>query len=94
MTVPTFNWRILKTLSNWAIYVNIVIWLLDWYHWSWLDESVMNNRTVGDAWLRREHLYVRIGLVSVALVITLRVTYWIIEYIHERRMVASDRGDG
>ena len=84
--------RVLKTLSNCAFAVNVVIWLLDWYHWSWLDESVMNNPAASAAWLQRRHWYARIGLASVALFLVLRISYWIIEYQQDRRRVIANRG--
>ena len=93
MGAGRFDWRILRTLSNCAIVVMMVIQAVDWYRWARLDESVMSNPALGATWLGRQHLYERIGWISLALTVGLRMCYWTIEFIHDRRL-ASNRGDG
>jgi hypothetical protein len=89
----TFKWRILRTLSNYAFVLVIIAQLLDWYQWFWLDESVMDDPIARVEWLQRRHLYDRIGMVSLILFLVLRITYWVIEYIRDRQMIASYEGD-
>ncbi|MGH9930225.1 MAG: hypothetical protein ACREA9_13515 [Pyrinomonadaceae bacterium] len=40
------------------------------------------------------HLYDRVGWISLALTAGLRVSYWTIDYVHDRRVMASNKGDG
>jgi hypothetical protein len=87
-----FNWRILSTLSNIAAVVLGVVWILDWYHWSGLEESVMDNPAARSVWLREQHLYTRIGLVAAAFMIGSKIAYWVIEYLHDRRMTTNKGG--
>jgi lysylphosphatidylglycerol synthetase-like protein (DUF2156 family) len=83
------NWRILKTLSNAAFYVFIVIQVLSFYHeYSW-DESLMDNPAAGAVWLQRRHLYLVIGMVAFALSLIFRISWWIIEYVDGRQLITN-----
>jgi hypothetical protein len=93
MEAGEFNWRILRTLSNCAFVVMAVILALGWYNDNQF-ESVMNDPTAKAYWVQTRHLYDRVGLVSMGLLIGLRICYWTIEYIHDRRMIAATKGDG
>ena len=88
MEPSTFKWRILRQLSNCAFVVLMIAYVLGWYHLSQLDDSVMNNPTVTAPWLVRRNLYDRIGITSAAIMVILRVSYWVIEYFYDRRTIA------
>ena len=90
MEASTFQWRILRQLSNCAFVVMMIAQVLDWYHWSLLDDSVMDNPAANAAWLARRNIYDRIGITSAALMVILRVSYWIIEYFYDRRTIARE----
>ena len=93
MEVSKSNWRILKTLSNAAFAVMMVIQGLWWYHaFSW-DESLMDNPAAGAVWLQRRHLYLVMGIVALALCLIFRITWWIIGYVYDRRLIAANKGD-
>lgn len=87
------NWRVLKKISNGAFVVMAVIWVLDWYNREQV-ELVINDPTAKAYWLQINHLYERIGWISLAIMVGLRVSYWTIEYIHDRRLMGSNKGDG
>ena len=70
----------------------MIVQVLDWYHWNQLDDSLMNNPTANAAWLVRRNLYDRIGITSAAIMVILRVFYWIIEYFYDRRTMAARQG--
>lgn len=92
MEEATFKWRPLKTLSNYAFVVMILVGVLDWYNYDQI-ELVVNDAIAKAYWLQVRHLYERLGLISAALMIGLRVSYWTIEYIHDRRVMAPSKGD-
>lgn len=83
MTISKFNWRILKTLSNCAFAVVIVIQVLDLYLYFYLDSAI--GTPLERVWLSRHHLYDGIGLVAFVLWLIFRISYWTIEYVHDRR---------
>ena len=85
MGTDRFNWRILKTLSNIAFWVLMFAQVLQWYQSSRLDEGVIANPALHSLWLSRQHLYIRIGVISAVVMVSLRIAYWIIEYIHDRQ---------
>ena len=87
-----FNWRALKTLSNYAFVVVILILVLNWYNYDQI-ELVVNDPIAKAYWLQVRRLYERIGWISLALTIALRITYWTIEYVQDRRVAAASKGD-
>src|SRR5260370_23371379 len=91
--VGTFNWRILRTLSNYAFVVCLVIGFLEWYRREQF-ELVMNDPTAKAFWRQTGNVYERIQWISLGLFIGLRICYLTIEYIHDRRMIATTKGDG
>ena len=93
MGTNKLNWRILKTLSNVAFYVLVLAQVLEWYQWSQLDEAVITDPALRSIWLSREHLYHRVGLISLIVMAILRIAYWIIEYIHDRQFRTVKEGD-
>jgi hypothetical protein len=83
------DWRILRPLSNFAVTVLTVIWIFDFFQDFALDESVMDDPVARKAWLGRQHWYTRIELVILALAIALRIAFWLIEYVNERRQISQ-----
>ena len=90
MDPRTFKWRILRQLSNCAFVVLMIAEGLGWYDLSRLDDSGINSPTVTAAWLARRNLYDRIGITSAAIMVILRVSYWVIEYLCDRRTIARE----
>jgi hypothetical protein len=52
----------------------------------------MDNPAARSVWLREQHLYTRIGLVAAAFMIGSKIAYWVIEYLHDRRMTTNKGG--
>jgi hypothetical protein len=77
-------------MSKFAFTVFAVVWILDFFHDFALDESVMADPVASQAWAGRQHLYTRIELVILASAITLRIAYWIFEYVNERRQIGRN----
>jgi hypothetical protein len=86
-----FNWRNLRTLSNCGFVVMMVVEILDWHN-SAQFESVMYDPGAKAYWLRVKHFYDVLGWISIAIFIGFRVSYWVIEYIYDRRNLAINRG--
>jgi hypothetical protein len=84
------DWRILRPLSNFAFTVLTVVWILDFVRDFTLNESVMDDPVASKAWLGRQRLYTRIELVVLALGIALRIAYWVIGYVNERRQISQN----
>jgi len=72
----------------------VITQLPGWYHRMQLDEATMDNPIARGAWSQRQHFYDRLGLISLLAFLALRIAYWILEYTHERRLVASNKGEG
>jgi hypothetical protein len=70
----------------------IFIGFLDWYNYGQM-EFVVNDPIAKAYWLQIRHLYETIGWISLALMIGLRVLYWTIEYIQDRRTMELSEGD-
>lgn len=87
-----FDWRVLKTLSNCALVVGTTIWVLDWYNYDQI-ELVVNDPVAKAYWLQIKHLYDKLELISLVLMIGLRVIYWTIDYLHNRRVTELSKGD-
>ena len=87
-----FNWLALKTISNYVFVVMIFIWALDWYNQEQI-ELVVNDPIAKAYWLQIRHLYERLEWISLALMVGLRISYWTIEYIRDRRVMVSSKGD-
>ena len=87
----SFKWLILRKLSTCAFVLLVITQLLDWYHRMQLDEATMDNPIARGAWSQRQHLYDRLGLISLLLFLALRIAYWILEYTHERRSLLLTR---
>ncbi|HBB98537.1 MAG TPA: hypothetical protein DC054_24405 [Blastocatellia bacterium] len=90
----SFKWRILRKLSTCAFVVMVITQLLGWYHLMQLDDATIDNPIARGAWSQRQHFYDRLGLISLLLFLALRIAYWILEYTHKRRLVASNKGEG
>lgn len=89
----SFKWPILRKLSTCAFVLWVITQLLDWYHGMQLDDATIDNPITKGAWIQRRHFYDRLGLISFLLFMVLRITYWIFEYTHERRLVTANKGE-
>ena len=59
----------------------VFIQFLDFYNLNHI-ELVINDATAKAYWLQVDHLYSRIGWISLVAMVSLKIIYWTIEYIH------------
>jgi hypothetical protein len=92
VTARTPTLRIVQILENCAFVGLLVSLALDWYHESRLDESIIADPAAKAEWLRWDHLYDRIGLIFLVLMVALKIVYWVGDYMYDRRVIALDKG--
>ena len=82
------SWRVLRTLSDLGFLALTLALVLSFVQDFGVDFDDPVERT---RFLARRYWYWRIELAAAATAIILRIAYWIIEYVHDRRQIKAAR---
>jgi len=91
MEPPYWNWRSLKTISTCGFLLIILVEILSWHNSNQV-ELVVNDPVARAYWLRLRNFYDLLGWIGIAWFFGFRICFWVIEYIHDRRNLAVNRG--
>ena len=69
----------------------VVVQILNWHNGNQF-ELVMNDPEAKALWIRTRDFYNLLGWISIAVCVGFRLCYWVVEYIHDRRNLAVNRG--
>ena len=81
------SWRFLRTLSDCALLVTAVVWIFQWHNDNQF-ERVINDPVAKQFWIETRGFYELVAWISIAGFIVLRLSYWTIEYVHDRRIMS------